>query len=116
MNMSPFTPDYKALPNGKIVDAAVVYNCPYTWKTFILVIQNAPFIMREGNVVINKILKIQAQEPTKANHSLLFPDAELRIPLSLMGIFSYFPTRKPTTKELNELEDILALMPDASEF
>jgi hypothetical protein len=57
--VSPFSPSYEALSAVPIVDAAVVYDCPYSGKTYILVCQNAlsvpemehnlvpPFIMRE---------------------------------------------------------------------
>ena len=37
----------------------------------------------------------------------------LTIPLTLHGIFSYFPTSKPNTQELEEPEDIYVLTPTA---
>ena len=54
----PFTPEYKSLKEVPIVDAAVVYDCPITYKSFILVFHNVlsvplmehklvpPFILR----------------------------------------------------------------------
>ena len=47
----------------------------------------------------------------ETNHSIWFADAEFRIILSLQGIFSYFPTRKPTQSGLEAVEDVLVLIP-----
>ena len=41
VQVSPFTPEYEALKEVPIVDAAVAYDCPYTNKTYILVFHNA---------------------------------------------------------------------------
>ena len=52
-----------------------------------------PFIMREAGVIVNDTAKILCKNPTKYDHSILWPDEkELIIPLRLHGIFSYFPT------------------------
>ena len=122
--VSPFSPSYEALSAVPIVDAAVAYDCPYSGKTYILVCQNAlsipemehnlvpPFIMREANIVVNDTPKIQVATPTENDHSIYFPDARVRIPLSLWGVFSYFPTRRPTIEELRDSEDILLLTPE----
>ena len=41
VDVSPFTPDYKALENIPLVDAAVQYVCPYEGTKALLVIRNA---------------------------------------------------------------------------
>jgi hypothetical protein len=125
--VSPFTPAYEALQSVPIVDAAIAYDCPFTDKTFILVCTNAlsiptmshnlipPFILREAGITVNDVPKIQVDTPSLEHHSLYFPAADLRIPLALWGIFSYFPCRSPTDKELDEC-DVVLLTPDQPEW
>ena len=46
-------------------------------------------------------------------HSIYFENANLRIPLALWGIFSYFPTRRPNMKDLqSDYNEVLLLTPD----
>jgi len=106
-----------------IVDAAIAYDCPYQNKTYILVASNAlyvpemninltaPFIMREAGVDVCEKAKIHVDEPTNEHHSLYFEDCDLRIPLGLKGIFSYFETRMPSEEELRTC-DQLNITPD----
>jgi hypothetical protein len=106
-----------------IVDAAIAYDCPFHNKTYILVASNAlyvpemdinlaaPFIMREAGVEVCEKAKIHVEEPTKEHHSLYFEDYDLRIPLGLNGIFSYFETRMPSEEELCTCEH-LNITPD----
>ena len=106
-----------------VVDAAVQYNCPYTDKPYILVIKNAlhvpsmdnhlmpPFIMREAGIIINDIPKMQILDPDISDHSIYFKEDNVRIPLSLNGIFSYFSTSMPTSQMLEECEDVYLLTP-----
>ena len=56
--------------------------------------------MREVGLKVREIPKIHAKEPTVEDHSIYFSDEYLRIPLSLNGIFSSFPTRRPTNQDL----------------
>jgi hypothetical protein len=64
-----------------------------------------PFVMRETGAVVTDTAKI---------HATCFDLAELRIPLCLSGIFSYFQCRTPTTVDLTNAEDdrILLATPD----
>ena len=101
-----------------IVDAAVLYECLYEGQEHVLVIQNAlhvpsmsnnlipPFMMREAGVKVNDTPKIQVDDPSEVEHSIYFPETKFRIPLSLWGIFSYFPMSKQTKETLEENEDI----------
>ena len=41
------------------------------------------------------------------DHSIYFSDESLRIPLSLNGIFSSFPTRRSTTQDLIDVIPVL---------
>ena len=95
-----------------IVDASIVYDCTYSMKKYILIVRNAlyvqsmtnnlipPFIMREAGLEVREIPKIHVKEPTVEEHSIYFSVESLRIPLSLNGIFSSFPTRRTTTQDL----------------
>lgn len=122
-DVSPFTPDYEPMEIS-IVDAAILYQCPYSGKDFILVLRNAlhvpsmrnnlipPFILREKGIKVQDTPKIHEGEPTVSTHAIEFPGFDLRIPLQLWGTFSYFPSRKPTLKELEATEEIYLLTPN----
>ena len=122
-DVSPFTPDYASM-QLRIVDAAVQYDCPYDGESYILVIRNTlhvpsmknnllpPFILREAGIKLNDTPKIQTDEPTIDEHSLFFPETGFRIPLSLWGTFSYFPTCKPTATMMQTSDEIYMLTND----
>ena len=115
-----------------IVDAAIAYDCPYSLKTYILIIKNAiqnnamnhnlipPFIMREAGVEVNDAAKVHSSSPQLEDHSLYFGDGKLRIHLKLKGIFSYFDSRCPTADELEEAlensDDILYITPNIDDW
>ena len=44
---------------------------------------------------------------------MYFKDEDVRIPLSLNGVFSYFPTSKPSEEDLEQCENILLRTPNA---
>ena len=124
-DVKPFSPDYDALSDVPIVDGVILYHCPITQATHTLVLRNAlsvptmdhnlipPFVMREAGLTVNDTAKIHVHDPDVTDHSIFFPNVSLRIPLSLWGIFSYFPTSKPTLVDLQENdENILLLTPD----
>ena len=62
--------------------------------------------MREAGIKLNKIPKIHLNNPDVEGHSIIFSETSFRIPLSLKGVFSYFPVPKPTVEVLNECEDV----------
>ena len=119
---SPFTPEYEALKEVPIVDTVVACDCPYTDKSYILVFHNAlsvpsmddnldpHFILWEAGLQVNDTPKIQVKEPTIDDHSIYLAASEVRITLSLNGIFSWFPCRKLTRFELDEC-DVLVMTP-----
>ena len=49
---------------------------------------------------MNDVPKIHKEDPTVDDHAITFAETGFRIPLSLWGIFSYFPTSKPTHDDL----------------
>ena len=122
VDMSPFTPDYKPL-TIPLVDATVKYNNPYDGKIYILVLHNAlhvplmdhnlipPFMLREMGVTVNDVPKIHKEDPTVDDHAITFVETGFRIPLSLWGIFSYFPTSKPMHDDLLNPNEVYILSP-----
>ena len=117
--VNAFSQEVGRIENVPIIDAAVAYDCPFTNVTYILIARNVlyvpsmahnlipPFILREAGIEVNDTAKIHVTDPTTEAHSVFFPTAKLRIPLSLHGIFSYFPTRNPTIQDLQESEKIV---------
>jgi hypothetical protein len=71
-----------------------------------------PFVMRETGIIFNDTLKIQVKEPTAEDHTILFEDSNFRIPLSLWGIFSYFPTSTPKNEQINGCDNVYLLTPN----
>lgn len=126
-HVSAFTPEVKALSEVPIVDVAIAYDCPHSDQCYILVFHNAlsvpsmehnlipPFILREAGIIVSDAPKIHVKNPTVNDHSLFFPGVDVRISLSLMGIFSYFPSRTPTRTELEECT-VLLMTPDGSSW
>jgi hypothetical protein len=124
INISAFTSAVGKLKDIPIVDAMILYECPYTSRSIILVINNAlyvkenkdnlitPFLVREAGITLNETPKIQCEDPSVDDHSLYIKDINLRIHLHLHGIISYFTTRKPTKDEIHSLPWI-HLTPDA---
>ena len=114
------------------MDAAVAYDCPYTMQTYILTVRNAlhvssmphnlipPFVIREAGLVVNEVPRIHTdvKDLTDETHCIVAKGgeggAELKIPMTLDGIFSCFRTRKLTKDEVEAYEYIptVALCPD----
>ena len=121
-NVNPYNPDYEPM-EIPIVDAALMYNDPFSGHDHVLIIRNAlyvesmsnhlipPFIIREAGIQVHDTPKIHVEDPGTDDHAITVND-HLRIPLSLSGTFSYFLVRKPTTQELNEAEEVYQITPD----
>jgi hypothetical protein len=71
-----------------------------------------PFIMREAGITVNDTPKIQVREPTVNDHAIIFEEDNFKIPLSLWGIFSYFPTSAPTNRQLEACNNVYLLTPN----
>ena len=122
MDVSPFTPDYKPL-TVPLVDATVKYDNPYIGKSYILVLRYTlyvllmehnlipPFMLREMGVTGNDVPKIHKEDPTVDDHAITFVEMGFRIPQLLWGIFSYFPTSKPTHDDLLNPNEVYILSP-----
>ena len=122
VDVAHFTPDYKPI-SVELVDAGLKYECPYSGEVKILIIRRGlhvpsmthnllpPFMLREAGIQINDVPKIHVTSPSEEHHAIIFQETNFRIPLTLHGTFSYFPTSKPTTQELEEPEDVYVLTP-----
>ena len=107
-NIQPFDPSIGTASKIPIVDGAVAYECPYTGEIYVLIVSNAlhiphlqnniitPFVMRAVGVTLNETPKIHSKDPIIDDHCITFEDSDLRIPLQLSRVFSYFRTRNPT--------------------
>ena len=125
--VEPFDKSIGTLKRVPIVDAAIVYDCPYTMKSHLFIIRNAlyiptlyhnlipPFIMREAGLQVNETPKIHVPDATSSDHAIIFPDDDLKIPLLLKGTFSYFETRKPDLNEINN-SDPIYITPDSDNW
>ena len=122
VDVAPFTPDYNPI-RVELVDAALKYDCLYSGKSKILIIRRGlyvpsmsnnllpPFMLREAGITINEVPKIHVSSPTEEHHSIMFEETNFQISLPLYGTFSYFPTTKPSTKDLEEPGDVYVLTP-----
>ena len=123
----PFTDDLGKATDIPIVDGAIAYDCPHSGITYLLLLRNVlympnmshnlipPFIMQEGGLIVNDRAKIHSSDPSEDDHCILFPNHDLRIPLKLNGIFSFFSTRKPLPTEL-DLCDKIFITPDLADW
>ena len=123
VEVNAFTPEHATI-KAPLVDATLQYDSPYDGKSYILVIQNQihvpsmtnnlipPFLMQEAGVAVNDKPKILAEDPTANDHVIIFKETGFWIPLSIHGIFSFFPTTKPTIKELEVGHDVYILTPE----
>ena len=123
----PFHPSIGTSTSMPVVDAALVYDCPFTHMTYIVIARNvmhlktlkhnliAPFIMREAGVIVDDKPKIHSWDVDHTNHSQFFPDINVQIPLKLNGIFSYFEIWALTCNEIEHC-DTTFITPDAIEW
>lgn len=124
-NIAGFTNDLGSLKAVPIVDAVVMYECPFSMKKVLLMIHNAvympnnpdnlipPFLIREAGIPIDDVAKIQCGDPSVENHSMYLSSVDVRVHFSLTGIVSYFSTSKPSREDLeDEAIDLINITPD----
>mmetsp|Transcript_19836 Transcript_19836/g.27897 ORF Transcript_19836/g.27897 Transcript_19836/m.27897 type:complete len:252 (+) Transcript_19836:1963-2718(+) len=121
--VQPYNPSLGALQRIPIVDVAVAYDDPHTQEIIVLIARNAlhvptldhnlipPFIMREAGIIVNDTAKIHVNNPTSNDHALIHDTENLKIPLQLDGIFSFFHTRTPTSDKMISCRKII-ITPD----
>ena len=76
--------------------------------------------LRVNDVEVNERPKFLTRYPTDSSHAIIVPsegcEVRLTIPLSLKGVTSYFPTRKPTREEYERASTRFELTSEAPEW
>ena len=76
--------------------------------------------LRVNDIEVNERPKFLTHSPTDSSHVIIVPsegcDVRLTIPLSLKGLTSYFPTRKPTMEEYKRASTRFELTSEAPEW
>ena len=97
-----------------IVTAAVTYDAP-DGERYVVIINQAIYfeelqhnligtnMVRMNDVNVNDRPKSLTTNPTDEDHALVFKRDGVTIPLLINGVISYFPTRKTTWEEYNNL-------------
>ena len=101
----------------RTVSGALAYDCPTSGQTYILVVHQAIYFstmqhnllatmqLRLNDVIVNDVPKFLTDKPNKLTHTISVlgssadPNDRLVIPLTIHGVTSSFPTRKPSTRE-----------------
>ena len=115
----------------RTITGALAYDCPTTGTTVILIVHQAihnpnlshnllsPMQMRLNDVRVNDIPKFLTDSPTDEDHTITVIDPDtndkLVIPLTIRGVSSTFPTRKPTQDEYNTCQQFV-LTYDSPEY
>ena len=120
VNVTPFSDDFGMIPESPVVHALVLYDCPITINSTILIINNTlyikdmehnllPLIMMHLNgLLVDEFPKFLCPNPTIENHSIVFSTYNTRLPLALYGTTSYISTISPKgVSEVNEHINLL---------
>ena len=117
ISVSGFVGSLGTLKNIPIVTAAVAYDDPDDFKTYVLFFHQALYVksmnrhllcpsqIRHNQVIVNDtpLQYIPQEERKPEHHSIVTPlPKALKIPLQMAGTTSYFKTRKPTWDEVKE--------------
>jgi len=116
VSVAGFHPDMPEIQNVRVVTAAIAYDCPITFTTFILFFPQSlyfprmqhnlicPDQLREFGITVNDIplIRISPQDRKSEHHSIIDSYTGLHIPLQYDKPISYFLCRKPTSNEVND--------------
>jgi hypothetical protein len=119
VNVSPFLDSLETANSVPIVTATIAYDDEIAAKTYIIIVQQAlyfgeklehnllnPFQCRLNGIDIKECPRMLDPTTPDGSQSILFPNKELKIPLMLNGIVSYFPSRRPTKEEFKRCPHI----------
>ena len=119
VSVTGYDPNQGKVKDLKIVSAVVAYDCHMTGEVIIIRINQAIYIksmvnnllcpmqIRMNDIKVFDCPKFLIDKPDYHEHTLSIPSAhgeDYIIPLSLHGVTSYFPTRKPTQDEYRQAE------------
>ncbi|GAX10696.1 hypothetical protein FisN_14Lu214 [Fistulifera solaris] len=119
--VEPFISSLGKVTKVPIGTVAVAYDYPMTLQTYILFFHQSlyfsnmhrhlisPAQLCHNQVVVTEtpLLHLPPEQHRPESLSILFSDPSFQIPLKLKGTISYFPTRRPTNKELNSDADCI---------
>ncbi len=114
VSVAGFHPNMNEIDNVKIVTAAVAYNCPITFVSFILMFPQSLYIprmnhhllcpdqRREFGVIVHdiRLRRLLPTERTSQHHSIIDYESGLHISLHYSKPISNFTCKKPTHKEM----------------
>ena len=130
VTVSGYDPAQGTIKDMQIVSAQIAYDCPKTGEVIIVNINQAvhvptmannllcPMQLRLNDVKINECPKFLMDEPSDIDHAIEVTNPEgdhLVIPLTIRGVTSCFPSRKPTRDESENAQtifDFTAFDPD----
>ena len=110
VEVTPFLESLGTLKQAPIVTALLIYDDPSNGKPLFLIFHQVVFIedlehnllcpmqLRHAGLIINDRPKHCSPNPTREDHSIILPN-DFNIPLDLIGVTSFFPTRQPTQDE-----------------
>jgi hypothetical protein len=111
--VSPYHPDYQAINKVPIVQAATAFDDPESGETYVLIFNECLYLgdalentlmnpnqVRSNGIIVDDVPKHLSYDPKSATHSIYIPKEDLRIPLKLKGVISYFPSRYPSDKKI----------------
>jgi hypothetical protein len=112
-----FDPSGPTNSSLQTVSAALAYDCPSTEQTNVLVVHQAIYLpmmqhnllatmqLRLNDMIVNGVPKFLTDKPNEFMHTITVrgqsadPDDRIVIPLTVHGVTSSFPTRKPSAQE-----------------
>jgi hypothetical protein len=65
-----------------------------------------PNQIRLNDVEVNDCPRFLSEKLTELSHSIYFPKDDVRLPLSLDGVISYLPVRKPSAEEFRNFHKL----------
>jgi hypothetical protein len=104
VNVEPYSPELGKLANIPSGTACTCWTDPKTGKGYILSINKCLYFGDQLQQLI--VDDTPRQFNQTSTHSIYIPSAKIRIPLSMMGVISYFDSRVLTDVVLNTLDRI----------
>jgi hypothetical protein len=117
----PFKKGLGVAVDVPIVTAAVAYDQPHTGQTFIFIFHQALYFgedmdynlingnqTRMNGIILNECPKTMSPfPPTDSTHSIFCHDDDLRVPLYMHGINSFFHSRRSTQAAYDQCPHII---------
>ena len=113
VRVTPFLRNLGVVESAPIVSALIAYDDPSSGAPILLAINQAVYFdtlehnllclmqLWHHGIIVNDRPKHVTRKPTVDDHCIHCPeDANLKIPLELYGVTSYFPSRKPSNEEV----------------